>query len=73
MHFDWGSAAVVGVFLAGWYLDNRRVQKKRHEQNLSMLGVIKTDLDYNPPHIHIEETGPLTAEGIRFRRRSTDR
>jgi hypothetical protein len=41
-------------------------QEERHRENQNKLGTIRTILAYNPPHVHIEETGPLTAGGIRY-------
>ena len=66
----------IGVFLAaifGLYQKNKRDQDIRHTENQSKLDDILSEREYLPAHVHSEAAGPLMAEGIRFRRRSTDR
>ncbi len=39
-------------------------QEERHAENKEVMKEISTQLKYYPPHIHTENSGPLTAENI---------
>ena len=50
---------------------NELKNEERHRENTRLIGGVAgtvkdmaTTLRYHPPHVHIEESGPLTAEGI---------
>jgi hypothetical protein len=43
---------------------------KKHQENQEIMTDVKNHLRYFPPHEHSEQRGPLTAEGVRFRRRN---
>jgi hypothetical protein len=42
-------------------------QEQRHRENRELIRELTTELRYNPPHVHSERAGSLTAEGIRYR------
>lgn len=69
---DWGHTVVeilgVTVPIIIYMAANRYTAKKdteaRHEQNQLKLNEIIAERNYLPPHGHIEEDGPLKADGI---------
>jgi len=67
MHVDWGAAATVFAVLLTFYFANRRDVKKRHDENVKAWQQLQTDLEFLPPHQHVEEAGSLTVVGIRYR------
>lgn len=42
----------------------KRENEKRHKENQDKIAELVSERDYLPPHGHIEEAGPLQAEGI---------
>lgn len=64
-------ATIVGTNVLVILLPLWLLQRKRHAQNLEKFNEIIMEREFNPPHFHAEETGPLMAEGIRYRRRAS--
>jgi hypothetical protein len=68
MHFDWSAAATVIVFMLGIFFANRMDVRKRHRENLQAWRQLVFSLTEHPLHSHMEQSGALNAEGIRFPR-----
>lgn len=76
---DWGQTAVnvlgVGVpifiYLAANKHSARLDTERRHKENQKKLDELTSERMYLKPHDHIEEDGPLTADGIIRKRNGT--
>lgn len=59
-----GVVVPILVYLMASKRSAKRDMERRHKENQSKLDEIVTEREYLPPHGHIEEEGPLMAEGI---------
>ena len=59
-----GVTVPVIIYMAANRYNARKEMMARHEQNQEKLNEIIAEHGYLPPHGHIEEKGPLMADGI---------
>jgi hypothetical protein len=73
---EWGHTAIeifgvatsvtlpVILYLAANKRDAKKERLAQHEENKKKLDAIISEREFFPPHGHIEEDGPLQAEGV---------
>lgn len=65
MHIDWGAVVAIVLFGLGIFWANHLEARKRHRQMMKAWNQLQYDLGEYQLHKHIEDSGPLTARGIR--------
>lgn len=59
----------VGAIMIPLWVSDRRERHKQHKENSEKLEMLLDEQEERPAHAHVETSGNLTAEGIRYKPR----